>query len=242
MSKRLFLCEHKRGTGEKETLDFPFEVKAGSIADDGNFEGYGSTFNGEPDSYRDIVAPGAFRETIKHGGRNKNGINLLWQHDSRSPLGVWHSLVEDSKGLMCKGQVEPSATPGGIPVYKEMKMGAIRGLSIGFTPIKYDIDSKTDIRTLHEVELWEISLVTFPANVRATITSVKKVWEHQTPRELESALRDAGLSIREAKWIASACKDHLNQREVGAAANAALLAELRKVNQTFEIFKKIKTN
>jgi len=234
----LFFPDFKRGAQAPETKDFPFEVRAESVSDDGTFEGYGSVFGGEPDSHRDVVAPGAFHNSIKAGGRNRNGIALLWQHWSEFPVGTWEEIREDEKGLYMKGKLIKEAAPMGVPVYQTLKAGAVKGLSIGFTIKKFDRDEETGIRTLKEIELWEVSLVTFPAAVRAQVTGVKDIMAARTPRELEQALRDAGLSRNESKYVVSMAKDKLGRREAGAT-DRELLATLRDVNLSLEVFKTI---
>lgn len=189
-----------------ERKDLSLEIKIEDVTNTGSFHGYASTFGGEPDSYGDVVAKGAFKNSIAKGGRNRNGIALLWNHRSDDPLGIWKSLIEDSKGLDVHGQLAMD-TQIGREKHILMKMGAIKGLSIGYNTISYEYDEKKEIRTLKEVDLWEISLVTFPANVHATIQGVKAFEEASTIREFERAMRDAGLSARQTKYIISLCRD-----------------------------------
>lgn len=214
-----------------EILDFHFEMKLEDVTPEGFFKGYASTFGGPPDSGGDIVAPGAFKNTIKRGGRNRNGIAMLWSHDPHSPIGTWPVLSEDAKGLYVEGMVEPTVTPGGIPVLKLMKMGSVRGLSIGFNTIKYEIDKKKQIRTLQEVELWEISPVTFPMNKFARITSVKNIRDARTVREFEESLREAGISREDAKWIAKWWRPNLREADaVEGEGLDSILQTLRNVD------------
>ena len=216
-----------------EIMDFGFEVKRDTISAEGEFEGYASTFGGAPDSGGDIIAKGCFAKTLKNKGRQGAGIAMLWSHDSRAPVGAWKLLQEDEKGLFVKGQVHPNAKPDGIPVLDIMRMGGIKGLSIGYSTVLSDIDDKKKIRTLKEVELWEVSLVTFPMNTRASITSVKGILEAKTPRELEGALREAGMPHEASKYLVKLCKAGL--REAGGQGStrewSSVLAELRKVNE-----------
>lgn len=189
-----------------------FELKTeGSEA--GIFTGYGSTFGGNPDSYGDIVAPGAFTKTISKGGRNGNGVAMLWQHDFSRPIGTYLEMVEDSKGLKVRGQLAINSTDGG-DMFELMKIEAVKGLSIGYDPIDYERDEKNKTRTLKEVSVWEISPVTFPANTRATITGVKSIIEEANDeRELERGLRESGLSKSAANYIVSLCKEKLFERK-----------------------------
>lgn len=216
-----------------ERMDIAFEVKKESVTAEGDFEGYGSMFGGAPDSGGDIIAPGCFAKTLKARGRNGNGIALLWSHDSRAPIGVWRSLQEDEKGLFCQGTIHPRAKPDGIPVLDIMRMGGIKGLSIGYQTVLAENDDKKKTRTLKEVELWEISPVTFPMSTRATIMSVKNIMEAKTPRELEDALREADMPREAAKYLVKLCKAGL--RDAGGAGSTSewqtVLADLRRVNE-----------
>jgi hypothetical protein len=190
---------------EKSYLDFPFEVK--EIEDDGVFRGMGSTFGGKPDAHRDIVLPGAFLETLSKGGRNGSGIPMLWQHRSDKLPGVWSSLSENSKGLPAVGKLALE-TSLGKDVYEIMKLGIQTkafqfGLSIGYDAVEYEIDEKKKIRKLKKIDLWELSIVTFPANTNARVEGVKAIRDAQTKRELEKALRKAGHSKSDALYLAS---------------------------------------
>lgn len=221
-----------------ETLDFAIEIKKDDITAEGLFKGYASTFDGPPDSQGDIVAQGAFKKTIKSQGRNGNGIALLWSHDSLYPIGAWSIIKEDDKGLYVEGLIEPSAAPGGIPVLKVMRLGGIKGMSIGFNTVNYEIDDKKKTRTLKEVDLWEISLCTFPANPRASVTSVKNILAAKTERELENALREAGLSREASKYIIALTRQGLrdaNKSESNNRGMNTILTELRRINTELSI-------
>jgi HK97 family phage prohead protease len=176
----------------------PFETKA--VSDDRSFEGYGSVF-GVKDSYADVVAKGAFAHTLE--GRNRAGRApaLLWQHDPSMPIGVYTDMREDDTGLFVKGRF--SRTTKGDEAYELLKDGALSGLSIGFTTTKSSMDEKSGIRTLTEIDLWEVSLVTFPANQAARVTAVKSDGSLPTEREFEEFLRDAGFTRNHAKSIIS---------------------------------------
>ncbi len=200
----------------RETLDFSFEVKQEDVKDDGTFIGMASTFGGKPDDGGDVVIPGAFKKTIKKGGRNGTGIPLLWQHEGHNPIGIIPRLEEVKRGLEIDGDIEIEATQG-RDAHLLLKKGAVKGISIGFDTVQYEIDRKKQIRYLKEVELWEISIVTFPMNTRARVLSVKAVEEAETPRELENALRDAGLSKTASQYIVKLCTPSL--RESGKMGN-----------------------
>jgi HK97 family phage prohead protease len=178
----------------------PFATKTVGESD-GTFEGYGSVF-GVLDSYADVVAKGAFKRTLKEAKQRGVAPALLWQHDPSMPVGVYSDMREDDTGLYVKGQL--ADTQQGQDAYKLLKMGALSGLSIGFRTLKSKLDEESGIRTLTEVELWEVSLVTFPANDAARITGVKSEGELLTEREFERFLRrEGGLTEAQAKTVIS---------------------------------------
>jgi len=236
MANTTFPYMEFKQSGAPMIKDFPLEIRADSVTEEGIFKGYASVFGGEPDSYGDIIQEGAFHNTLKKGGRNGTGIAMLWQHAPEFPIGGWDLLVEDKKGLAVEGWVDKEVKPLGIPVYSMVRRGAVRGLSIGFRILRQDRDETTKLRTIKEIELWEVSLVTFPAAVHAQVTTVKEIQGAKTPRELENALRDAGLSSSSAKYMVSLCRDKLTWREAAQINNGTLLAELRNVNLSLDLF------
>lgn len=191
---------------EKKTLNFPFEIKQEDIEETGVFKGYGSVF-GNKDSHSDIVMPGAFTKSLLKGGRNGTGVAMLLQHDTRKPIGIWTLLAEDKKGLRVEGQLAMK-TKDGQETFELMKMGALKGLSIGFDTIIDEIDKDKNVRFIKEVELWEISPVTFGSNKKATITMVKEfIKQAKTERELEKALRESDIfSKTDAQHVISLIK------------------------------------
>lgn len=220
----------------REYKDILFEVDTKSLDEStGIFNGYGSTFGGKPDSYKDIIMQGAFQETLEKGGRNGFGIAMLWQHNPDQPVGSWLDLQENKKGLKVQGKLTLGVRQADEALLL-MKDKALQGLSIGYSIPKggYEIDEKTNIRYIKKIDLWEISLVTFPANTNAQITRVKAIEEAKTERELEKALRDAGLSRKEALIMVQRSKPYLRQlRNEGSWKN--VLAGLKKVNAQLEI-------
>lgn len=139
-----------------------------SLGSDGVFAGYASVFN-LVDSQRDLILPGAFAETVR--GRSQQ-IKLLWQHDQREPIGMIDELIEDENGLFIRGRLMLDIARA-REAYSLLKEGAISGLSIGYTPKIYRVDPDSGIRVLSALDLWEVSLVTFPANHAAQVTVVK---------------------------------------------------------------------
>ena len=212
---------------ETKFFDMGLEVK--EVQESGMFTGYASTFGGDPDSYGDVIAPGAFKNTLAENGYGGNGIKMLWQHDPQEPIGVWSQIREDKRGLFVEGQLA-LGTNEGRRAYELLKIGALNTMSIGFRIKAYSQDDKKETRTLEEIELYEISLVTFPANTNAQITNVK------TTKDLEAAMRDdrafehflrdaKGLSREAAKTVVSLCKAGLNR---GRDASISTLVEAIK--------------
>lgn len=181
-----------------KTIDFAFDLKA--TKDDGTFEGYGSVFS-ITDQGGDIVAPGAFTETLaaqKTAGRLPA---MLWQHRQAEPVGIYTSMEEDSVGLKVSGQLALK-TARGAEAYELMKMGALSGMSIGYRSRDDSYDRTTGVRTLKKLDLIELSLVTFPMNDASRVSSVKTIRnaieEIENLRDAERCLRDSGMSRAEA--------------------------------------------
>lgn len=172
-----------------------------SIADDGTFEGYASLFDRE-DLGRDVIVPGAFRDTLAQKGAG--GVRLLFQHKPDEPIGAWQTLEEDGRGLYARGRLATGVARA-REVLSLMRAGAIDGLSIGFRALKANRDRQRGVRRIEKLDLWEISIVTFPMLPDARIRSVKQrpfAAAPPTERELERWLtRDAGLSRSEARAV-----------------------------------------
>lgn len=142
----------------------PAQVRA-----DGQFEGYASLFR-LPDLGKDMVEPGAFRDSLAR--RGAAGIRLLWQHEPSEPIGRWLSLVEDRRGLFVRGQLSLAVTRA-REVHALMREGAVDGLSIGFRAERARTEPRSGLRRLERVDLWEVSVVTFPMLPQARISAVK---------------------------------------------------------------------
>lgn len=168
---------------------------------DGTFEGYASLFNRE-DLGRDVVMPGAFRESL--ASRGPRGVKLLFQHDANQPIGVWTALEEDSRGLYAQGRLMREVGKA-REVMALMRAGALDGLSIGFRTVKARRDKASGVRRLDKIDLWEISIVTFPLLPEARIATTKQkpfAGGAPTEREFERWLtRDAGLTRGEARAV-----------------------------------------
>jgi HK97 family phage prohead protease len=97
---------------------------------------------------------------------------MLFQHDPAMPIGVWKDIREDSRGLFVRGRLMPEVAKA-REVLALMRAGAIDGLSIGFRTVRGRTDAKSGVRRLIEVDLWEISVVTFPMLPAARVSAVK---------------------------------------------------------------------
>lgn len=189
---------------------YPMEIK--QISDEGYFSGYGSVFD-VVDDWDDVIVRGAFAETLQ----SKTPV-MLWQHDSAEPIGVYERVYEDEIGLWVEGRLLLDLEKG-REAYILLKNRAIRGLSIGFLPIAWEDEmrNRKKIRVLKSIDLWEVSLVTFPANKKAVVDEVKTV------RGLENFLRDVGFSRAEAKVALAAIRaDSQRDAEAEEAKKAAL--------------------
>jgi uncharacterized protein len=160
------------------------------VSTEGAFEGYASLF-GVVDLGRDIVVAGAFRETL--ATRPPRQVKLLWQHDPSHPLGVWHDIREDGRGLKVRGQLDLSVGKA-REVHALMRSGAVDGLSIGFRTERFRKDQSTGVRRLEKLDLWEISIVTFPMLPGARVGAVKAtLWPE--PDSLAAAIRFAAEKL-----------------------------------------------
>lgn len=214
------------------------EVKAMDGADGMmRFSGYGAVF-GNVDSYGDVIQKGAFKDSLREA--KKTGIYpaMLSQHggwgvsaDDMTPIGLWDSLEEDDIGLKLDGIF--ADTQRGKEMYTLMKMTprpAITGLSIGYIAKEWSVGTKPDEprRTLKKLDLMEISPVTFPANGKARVQSVKS--SGLDVRDLERALRDVGLSQSESKALLAHGFKGLSQREVDYSSELEALMQQIKSN------------
>lgn len=136
---------------------------------EGRIRGYASLF-GVLDLGRDVVLPGAFRESIAR--RGAEGIRLLWQHQPSEPVGRWTRIEEDRRGLIVEGELD-LALPKARDLFALIQRGGLDGLSIGYRSESERRDPATGIRNLEKIDLWEISLVSFPLLPQARLHDVK---------------------------------------------------------------------
>jgi len=214
---------------ETKRLTFDAEIKADED-EDGMFEGMASTF-GNMDLVGDVIRRGAFKESLKRRPAHK--VKMLWQHRSDEPLGVFSEMKETRQGLFVRGQLALSIQRG-REAHELMKLGAIDALSIGFRVPEGGAETDKDgNRILREIDLMEVSVVTFPANPKAEIGRVKSIIEgggFPTERQFERLLmRDAGFSLEEAKTIISRGFKHLQSiRDVAEDDVDEVIAILRE--------------
>ena len=209
---------------KRKTLDFQFEMKA--VSDDGLFSGYASVFE-NIDSAREIVKPGAFQKSLNDWQAKGAMPPVLWNHDAGQPIGVYTTMREDEKGLYVEGQLLVGDVQKARETHALLKAGAISGMSIGYGVVKDENDTKSGIRRLLELKLYEASVVTFPANQAATVTYVKSIEAIETLSDAEGFLRDAGgLSKSEAVAVVSRIKSIARSESVVSEANNQVSASL----------------
>lgn len=202
---------------------------------DGVFEGYASVF-GIVDQGMDVVERGAFTKSLGSGRK----VKMLWQHDQSQPIGVWDEIREDERGLYVKGRVLKEVQKG-REAQALMKAGAMDSMSIGYRTIEAMQEGNGSVRKLMEVDLFEVSLVTFPMLPEAIITDVKSI---QTERDFERFLRDAGYSKKEAMALtlhgfkAIDCRRDAaaeDEQDEEAVTMQALLEQIQKLQETFNV-------
>lgn len=170
-----------------------FEIK--SVSETGLIEGLAAGY-GNVDAGNDIVAAGAFKASIASGRMPA----MLLHHDPHRPVGRWEEFKEAAEGLLARGRLTLDA-PEGKSTYALVRDKALTGLSVGYKTRRADMNRSTGVRTIIEADLLEVSLVTFPMNSRTRISSVKSI---EGVRDIETMLREGGLSSREAKAAAGA--------------------------------------
>lgn len=204
----------------KQRMDFPLKLK--SVSDSGEFEGYGSVF-GVKDSYDDIVVPGAFIKSL-NSWRDKNALPaMLWQHRMDEPIGIYTEMKEDDVGLFVKGRLLIDDDPLAKRAHAHMKAGSLTGLSIGYMLKDWEYDRTKEAFLLKEIDLWEVSPVTFPSNDEARVSDVKSAFargETPSPKSIERVLRDVGLSRTQAKAFMAKGYGAISLREAEEVSNA----------------------
>lgn len=210
------------------------QTELGAVDRKGVFEGYASLFNRQ-DLGRDVVLPGAFRASLAR--RGAGGVRMLFQHDPSEPIGVWERIYEDARGLFVRGRLMLEVRRG-REVLSLMRAGALDGLSIGFRAEQGVRSKRTGVRRLRRIDLWEISIVTFPMLSEARVSHVKArpvragyVKRHRpAPAEFEHWLRhDAGLTRAAARAVTRDRRngiDPLSDRRAHSAMRDVLAGQI----------------
>ncbi|MGR3435048.1 MAG: HK97 family phage prohead protease [Shimia sp.] len=180
------------------TYDMELEHKFTRVAvaetDEGfAVEGYASRF-GIADRGRDVVEPGAYGASLAALSKAGRCVKMLWQHDPAQPIGTWDEVREDATGLWVRGRLLPGVAKADEAAAL-LKAGAIDGLSIGYRVVRATKD-KQGLRHLHELELWEVSLVTFPMLPEARVDAKG---EAPQAAPVEAALRDIAEALGAAR-------------------------------------------
>ena len=207
-----------------ETKAFKFEVKA--VEDSGEFEGYASTFQNE-DTYGDIIEKGAFADTLNKWKQKGKPIPVLWQHNPSEPIGITVDAYEDSKGLAVRGKLLMGIEKA-REAYEALKADVLGGLSIGFNIPKdrWMYDAERNVRIIRAVNLWEYSLVTWPANEEAIITGVKQA-SHPDLEPLVSELKELTAALRGVASVSQHQQATLNAATSDLSSLQALIAEAK---------------
>lgn len=215
----------------KQRLDIPLKIK--SVSESGEFEGYGSVF-GVEDSYSDVVVKGAFQKSLALWAEKGRLPSMLWQHKMSEPIGIYTEMKEDDYGLYVKGRLLIDGDDLAKRAHAHAKAGSLGGLSIGFILKDWEYDSQKGVYLLKEIDLWEVSLVTMPANDEARISEVKSMLEKgetPSPSKIERALRDVGFSRSQAKTFMSKGYSAIDAQRDAGSQNEALqsLKDLTKL-------------
>jgi len=181
-----------------DTGDYGLELKfcqsetAMQVTDGTVIEGYASLF-GLPDQGGDVVQPGAYKRSLERLAARGGTVKMLWQHDPAQPIGIWDEIFEDARGLYVKGRLLPDVARA-REAAALIGAGAIDGLSIGYRTVTAEKDAKGQ-RLLAELELWEVSLVTFPMLREARVAAKGESPDVATWRDLAAALNAAAAEL-----------------------------------------------
>ncbi|MCP4923777.1 MAG: HK97 family phage prohead protease [bacterium] len=151
--------------------NFQPKIELKAIDGEGFFTGYGSVFN-VLDDQGDRVVSGAFQRSIQDWENRGQMPKMLWQHESKQPIGYWTHMSEDENGLYVEGRLLLDIQKA-QEAYSLMQAEVLDGLSIGYRVVDFHEDTVKKERFLTEVDLHEVSLVTFAANQRAKILTLK---------------------------------------------------------------------
>jgi len=158
--------------------------------------GYASLF-GKRDQGGDVVQKGAYAASLARLTAAGRAVKMLWQHDPSQPIGVWDEVREDATGLWVKGRILTEVEKG-REAAALVTAGAIDGLSIGYRTVRSERDGKGQ-RLLSELELWEVSLVTFPMLPEARVSAKGDAPEAEIWRSMAQVFDDARRSLAERR-------------------------------------------
>lgn len=168
--------------------------------EEGIFSGYGAVFE-NVDSGGDIIEPGAFAKALAAGWER---VKILALHnDCWLPIGKPLELREDEKGLFLKAKISDTSMGKDIKIL--LKDGVLNELSIGYEPVVFEFD-QAGIRHLKEVDLWEVSVVTWAMNPEAVITDYKSATE-EIRRELKEGRKISDARLKSLKQVSQSMKD-----------------------------------
>ena len=154
--------------------------------------GYASLF-GVRDQGGDVVAPGAYARSLSALAAKGRKVRMLWQHDPTLPIGIWDEVREDGRGLYVKGRILVDVARG-REAAALLAAGAMDGLSIGYRTLRAERDGKGQ-RLLAELELWEVSLVTFPMLPDARVAAKGETPAAETWASLAQIIEDARWTL-----------------------------------------------
>lgn len=163
------------------------------VAADGTFSGHAALF-GVEDLAHDVILPGAFAASLAR--RGAEGVKMLWHHDPAEPIGRWLDIREDARGLFVRGRLLPGVARASEALTL-MTAGVLDGLSIGFRTVVGRRDRRSGVRRLEAIDLWEISIVTFPMQPEARVARLEAA--RAAPAPLSStpvSLTEAALAAR----------------------------------------------
>lgn len=156
-----------------------FAVKSSDVDEEqGVITFYASTFDREPDSYGDVVAKGAFKDSLKRHEDEGDPVLFLWGHDTYDPfnnLGTLDEICEDEVGLKCVGRFDMD-NPNAAYVCKMAKEGRVKKASFAYDVLDsatVELDDGTKANELRALDIFEVSLVSIPANRHAEVVDVK---------------------------------------------------------------------
>lgn len=196
-------------------MDFansPFEIKA--IDEAGYIAGIAASYGGI-DRGGDRIMPGAMTKAVE----GRRSVPMLLNHNHAAAIGGWHKFDETPAGLAVEGRIAIK-TPAGRDAHAVAESGGLPGLSIGYKTVRHIMAGS--VRQLHELDLWEVSLVPVPMDPRSVVTSIKSI---ATAGDIRDLFREAGFSSREAKAAAGAAWKAIHDQtdEPDTASLAAII-------------------